>query len=216
MARRRFRRRFRRRPRIPRDVVPHTRLVKVKSTASLSSSAVTTAVGGHTLNLNSLQDPYAGSGTGQPLFYDQIKTFYRTAIVVGARVQTLCYHASGGTAIIFGAYVIPYDTTTVPTVFDHFREMNWTGGQRMITPDIDKTKITHNVSMRKYFGHSNAADSDYEIDMENDGDPAKLCKYQVWIQPIDKATSSNANFIITLEQVVLLKDPFQPGRSTDV
>lgn len=215
--RRRLRRYRRKRSIIPYQVVPRTRLVKMRLCERLSLTGTTGAIGNANIYYNSLQDPLITNGTAQPYYYDQIKTMYRTAIVVGAKASVTFHNTSSTVPVVVGLYLIPWDNSTSINSYEFFREINAKGRQRILSSDIDTCHMSLKISTRKHLGLRNLKDNDdIRCDIENDGDPTKLGAFTILTQALDQTATSTTEAILVLEQVVLLMDPYQPARSTDV
>lgn len=210
----RRRRRFRR-PRVPRSVVPYARLVKLRATEHLTLTGTTGAIATHNIYWNSLQDPFVSDSTNQPLYYDQIKTMYRTAIVLGAKITVQFHNNSSTVPLVAGLYCVPWDNSQSLTNYEYYREASWTGRQRILTSDIDIVTLTQKISGKKFFHQSMKNESDFRADIENDGDPSKLGAAAYFIQALDQAATATCFVVVTLEQVVKLQDPYTPSRSVD-
>lgn len=209
--------RRRRKTAIPQAVVPSTRLVKMRLCERMLLTGTTGATGNANIYYNSLQDPLISNGTNQPYYYDQIKTMYRTAIVVGAKLSVTFHNTSSTVPAVVGLYLIPWDNSTSITNYEYFREIVAKGRQRILSSDIDTCHMSLKISPKKHLGISNFKDADeVKCDIENDGDPSKLGAVTVMSQALDQSSTSTVEAIIVLEQIVILRDPFQPARSVDV
>lgn len=187
--------------------------MKVKTTDHLTFTSTTGAIDTKQINWNNMVDPFVGSSANQPLYYDQIKTMYRTAIVLGAKVTVQFHNNSSTVPIVAGLYIEPFDTTNVPTDYEYFREVSWKGRQRIITSDIDVVVLSQKVSGKKYFRQSLKTEEDFRQDIETDQAPSKIGKMRCFVQSLDQSTTGTALAVVTIEQVVKLLDPYTPGRS---
>lgn len=215
-------RRYRRRRRIPRSVVPSTKLVSVKAVdyQDLVDASTGTLVSKH-FYLNAITDPFATHGTGRPFYYNTMKAVYRSAIVVGSKL-TVTYHLTGTattTAVMVGLYRPPYDSTATlnPNSWEFYREVPFQGRQRILTTEADAVTLMMQTSCKKYFGVQSMRDnSEFIADIENNTDCTKLGYYTIWMQVIDQAAGHGTITVqchCTMEYSVLLMHPITVARS---
>lgn len=208
---------FKRRPRrniIPRAIVPASRVAQVQTTEHLTFTGTTGAIDTKQINWNVITDPFVGSSANQPLYYDQIKTMYRTAIVLGAKITVQMHNNSSTVPIVCGLYVEPYDTSTSVTSYEYFRELPWTGRQRVLSSDVDVAYLSQKISAKKYFKQGVKTEEDFRADIENDGSPTKIGKARLFIQALDQSSTATALAVVTIQQIVKFLDPYTPARST--
>lgn len=116
----RFRTSRRRRTRRIRAVNPRTRLVKLKYAEYFTLDVGVGGLGlGHAFRLNSLYDPNF-SGTGhQPMGYDELATYYKNTMVIGAKVTLRMYNTGNGSSDYAVASLWPrfgQDTPSNPNI----------------------------------------------------------------------------------------------------
>lgn len=214
--RRRFRR-YRKRTIIAKQVVPPSRLVKLRMCERILLTGTTGAIANKSILYNGLQDPLLTDSSQQPYYYDQIKTMYRSATVLGAKVTIQFHNTSSTVPAIVGLYQLPWDNSQTLSSYEFWREISAKGRQRLISSDHDIITMVIKNSTKKHLGLRNVRDnSDLVCDIENDGDPTRLLYNVFFAQAVDQASTATVEAIITLEQVVLLQHPYSPARSTDV
>lgn len=206
------------RKRVPRTIAPHSKLIRVKCTDFLSPGYTSGAIANYYCQLNSVDDPFAGFSTNQPLGYDQWKTLYQKAYVVGAKAKVVCHNGSTS-AIMYGICPMPVSQGSTSLLnYEHYSELPQ-NKQRLLSPDVDHGVLTHSVSVKKHLQVKDIRDNnDLVIDLINETPPSKLCYWHLYSQPVDQTTtvaSGNVQFVITLEYIVLLTDPVVPARSIE-
>lgn len=198
---------------LTKSIAPRTKVICVRSTDRRQLSSTSGAFGSETYHLNNFSDPWGGSGAQQGLFHDQVKALYRSCAVIGAKVTAQVYHSSGAIATHVGLFSKPYDLTTTPNTSEWVIE-SMRGSTRLLTPDIDKTTMIIKGSTKRHFHVSNVNDNaELTQDLENEVAPTKLWEAVFWCQSIDQGTTSVVEAMVTIEQIVLLKDPIIPARS---
>lgn len=215
---RRYRRRFRRRrPRIARSVVPPSRLVRVRCSDYNTLTSTSGAIGTISPYVNGFIKPFGAGNSTQPLYVDQLKTHYRSAVCLGSKI-TVQFHNNTTTtpvAQVVGLYRYPYDVGAVTWTYEYFREASFPGRQRITTSDMDVVTFSMKTSCKKYFGVADMTDgNEFLVDLENETECSKLGNYGVWMQSLDQSTTSSCQIVTTIEYVLLVKDPYTPARST--
>lgn len=216
MGRFRRRRYRRRRTRIARYVVPPMRIVKFRATDFLTLTSTAAAFTSHNPYVNGIIDPFAGSGTGQPLYLNEMKSHYRSAVCVGSKITVQFHNDSSTVPIVVGLYRYPYDVAATSWTYEYLREAAFPGRQRILTSDIDIVTLSMKTSCKRYFGVTNMLDNnEFLVDLENETECTKLGNYTCFIQSLNTTTAptGSAQLIITMEYIVVLKDPFTPARS---
>lgn len=201
---------------IARQVVPSSRLVKMRLCERILLTGTTGAIANKSILYNSLQDPLLTDSTNQPYYYDQVKTMYRSATVLGAKVTVQFHNTSSTVPAVVGLYQLPWDNSQTLSSYEFWREISAKGRQRIISSDVDIVTMVIKNSTKRHLGVSNVKDNqDVVCDIENDGDPTRLLYNVFFCQAVDQASTSTVEAVITLEQVVLLQHPYSPARSVD-
>lgn len=166
--------------------------------------------------VNGLLDPFGNQGTGQPLYYDQLVSHYGNAVVVGSKV-TVQFHNSTTTtpvAQVVGLYRLPFDHPTVSWDYEYLREASFPGRQRITTSDMDVVTFSMKTSCKKYFNTKDiVGNPDFEVDLTVPSECSRLGYYIIFMQSLDQTTTSTCQLVITVDYIVLLKDPNTPARS---
>lgn len=222
-SRRKFRpmrrRAIRRRAVIPRTLMPRNKLVKLKVVDYQNHTHTSGAIAVANIQQNSIDDPFTGLGTGQPLGYDQYKALYKKAIVLASKVFVQV-HNNTSTAIMVGLTAVPYSQgATALTTYEHYMEHPNTKF-RLLSPDVDRVNFGAQIATKKLLQIRNYKDNktELEIDLTNESPPTWLSYWHLWSQPQDQSTTTSGTavqFTITVEYIVLLTDPIIPARSVE-
>lgn len=201
---------------IPQQVVPKSRLVKMRLCERILLTSTSGAIANKSILYNGLQDPLLTDSTNQPYYYDQIKTMYRSGTILGAKVTIQFHNTSSTVPCVVGLYQLPWDNSQTLSSYEFWREISAKGRQRILSSEIDVATFVLKNSTRKHLGIKDAKDnSDLVCDIENDGDPTRLLYNVFFCQAVDQTSTATAEAIITLEQIVLLQHPYSPARSVD-
>lgn len=201
---------------IPCQVVPQSRLVRLRMCERILLTSTSGAIANKSILYNGLQDPLLTDSTNQPYYYDQIKTMYRSGTVIGAKVTVQFHNTSSTVPCVVGLYQLPWDNSQTLSSYEFWREISAKGRQRILSSDVDIITMVLQNSTKRHLGISNVKDnSDLVCDLENDGDPTRLLYNVFFCQAVDQTATATAEAIITLEQVVLLQHPYSPVRSVD-
>lgn len=205
-------RRGMKRRRIPRMLVPFSRVIRMRTSEYVSLAGNTGALASQLISINNLTDPFSLGSSQQPLYYDQVKALYRSAIVIGAKVW-IAGHNSSDDALIWGLGVRPYDVTNEPTSYEWWKELG--AKTRILSKDVDHGVLSASISVKKYFKVKNLTDgSEYVSDIENDTAPTKVGYWILFAQALNQTASITCQCHLTMEYIVLLRDPYVPQRST--
>jgi len=204
--------------RIPPQLAPMRKVVKLKSTFHLSVSAADGSLDSEQIQLNAMSDARAAGGAEQPLGYDQWAAFYKKYTVIGYKVfVTFANHAAYATCV--GVHV---STTSTPkTAYEHYRELPGTA-MKVLTSDIDHCVVAAKGSVKRFFpGVKLMSEDEANGTLETDGsgvDPS--ANYAVWLHVFQQhiahtAEATNISAIVSIERIVVLWDRIIPARSTD-
>lgn len=218
IRRRKQRRRFRRgmvKRRIPRSIAPSQKIIRMRATRYFNLTVASTTALEQTASINDITDPWGGSGSGQPLYYDQVSALYKTAIVIGAKVRGKFYNHSTA-AMVVGISLKPFQNTTTINSYEHFQEMVPTRS-RILSPDVDHGNLSLGTSVKKYFKVNNVRDEEnLSCDLATESGPSWSSNFSIWVQRLDQAvTSSQVQATVTVEYIVLLRDRIIPDRSVE-
>lgn len=201
--------------RIPRAIAPATKLIKCKMSDYLAFTCTSGAIDVKTVNGTNIVDPYGTSSAQQPLGYDQWKTLYRTAYVLGCKVKLTVWN-NDTTACVFGVTVMDKNQgTTALTNYEYYREVPKTRS-RLLSPDVDHGYIVNQTSTKKALNVRNITDNDtLRTNLQSDTAPSETYYIHAWCQPINQAaTMSSVPCVLDVEYLVLLTNPIIPARST--
>lgn len=204
-------RRYIKRRRVPRMLVPQSKVFRMRTT-DYQTLGATGAINILKIAANSIADPFIASGAQRPLYYNELKTLYRTAIVLGAKVKVKC-HNSGTPAIIFGVTKMPYDYSATIDSWEYAEEVGKTKS-RILSNDVDHGYLQIGMGIKNHFRVSNITDgSEYSADIENNGEPSKRAEIFVWAQAMDQTSVWTCDCHVTIDYIVLARDPYIPVRS---
>lgn len=207
----RKRRGLRRRP-IPRALAPPTKLIRCKACQYLNYTPAGTLTKYET-QLNSITDPFVGSGTGQPLGFDQWAALYRYAYVLSSKVIAKV-HNNGSVAAMFGITPCKLNQGTISLAsYAYYMELPETKS-RVLSQETDHVTLTHSVSVKKFLQIKDLRDDkNYRMDIVSATNPTDIAYWHLWGQAMDSAGTIDLDAAVTMEYIVLLVDPIIPARS---
>lgn len=213
------RRRFRKRRRIPRSLTTNSKMIRVRAVDHFVHQTHTGGALEMTpVQLNSIDDPFTSTGTGQPLGYDQWKALYKKAFVAGSKVTLRFVNGDNTYNFMVGLTPMPLSqAATGLTDYEHYMEYPATKSL-IVTPDMDKQWLFSKVSTRKHLHLSKLRDVDeIRVDLVNETAPADLAYWHIWSQPLTKTAdpTGGVEFVVTVEYLVVLIDPVVPSRSVE-
>lgn len=200
---------------IPRTIAPASKLIRCKASNYIAYTCTSGALDMKEVNAVNIVDPFASGSTQQPLGYDQWKSLYRTAYVLGCKVKLTVWN-NDTTALIFGITVTDKDQgTTALTNYEYYREVPRTKS-RLLSPDVDHGVITNQSSTKRVLKIKDLVDDDsLRTDLSNEIAPSQAYYIHTWVQPLNQAaTLSSVPAVIDVEYIVLLTNPVIPARST--
>lgn len=212
--RRRRLRRFRRKLRIT-NLWPAQKIVKFRLSNTAAYTGTAGAIGTNYWKANSLADPTGAATTQLPLGVDQLAALYTKYKILGSRI-TLIAHPETITGAAFVGLCLHNSTTPPATDLDHYRELPRTV-MRMVSPDIDVTKLSMKYSYKGYPHHIKQIKDD---DQQEGGfsttptDPTDVSPYfHIWVQDANKTQNVTFEIQAVIEYIVLLYEPVAPSRS---
>lgn len=214
-----YRRRFRKRrrgiirKRLPRSLTPRTKIITckvVESEARTHTSGALERLNVHTIDIT---DPFGTGSTAQPLGYDQWRTLYDKAKVLGVKVK-FTVHNSGSEPIMMGMNARYPNNISGLNDWEYQCELPGTVS-RILSQDIDHGTLSLKRSTKKLCNIANLKDAqELECDLNTPTAPTIDPIIECWTQPFDKATATDADAIVEVTYIVLLYDPIIPARST--
>lgn len=166
------------------------------------------------VSLLDITDPFQAYGTGQPLGYDQWKNFYNRAKVVGTKV-TFTVHNAGSVAIVFGLNRVPEGEAAAPTPWEYTAEIPGTK-YRILSPEMDHGTLVMKSSTKKFFKIKDIKDTEeIACDLSTDAGPTRDSDISCFFALHNGTTSTNVDWIVKVEYLVLLDKPNVPARSVD-
>lgn len=217
-TRRRYKRRRlgRIRRRIPRVLVPRSKIVRLKTVyAQKAFTSTSGALAMVPVSLFNITDPWVGNSSLQPLGYDQWKVLFNKAFVVGLKV-TVRVHNEGTVGVMFGVSPMPESQGgTGLTQYNHYMELPQTAS-RILSPEMDHAVLVSKVGTARHVGVRKLRDEDqFHVTLAAETQPARDAYVHIWCQPIDQETTNNVELVVTAEYLVVLYDPVIPARSYD-
>jgi len=194
--------RGRRRKYIPRTIQPRTKLIKVKLVHSQTDTP-STSPSVQLVSMNALCDPFVGDLTPdrQPMGFDQWKTLYERAVVVGSKITVRVHNAGAQEPLMVG--ITPGSEilgTTNLGSFEHYMEMPGTKA-KLISQDVDHCIMSHKVSLRKHFAIKNFKDNRAVLStsLNTEALPTRQAFWHIWAQPHDQTTATACDRVFTIE-----------------
>lgn len=195
--------------------IPRSKLVKMRAVFTQQRTCTSGALSYSLFSLNDITDPFVSHATVQPLYYDQLKTLWKKACVVGASIY-MRVHNGGAAACMVGIVPAPESqANTALTEYEHYLELPRCKS-KMLSPDVDREVLGHAVSIKRHFGVRNLKDEDtFHCDLSTDAGPTRTAFWHVFFRPVDKTTTVTLDCVFTLDFIVLLWDRVIPARSSD-
>lgn len=202
---------------IPATLAPKRKLVRMKTSINATLQCTDGVIDKMSINMFNFQDPFSAFSTQQPLGFDQWKTLYNSAVVVGLKVVARIHNRSA-VAIITGITACnETQGTGTLTNSNHYQETKGTKS-RLLSPDVDHLTMFHKVGTKRHIGVKNLMDEDefHCLDLANETAPQRTSYFHLWAQPIDQTTSlidasSNSPQVnVTAEYIILLHDQIIP------
>lgn len=205
--------------RIPRALLPNSKVLRFKTVdcQSLDFSA-STNVQMVAFSMMNLLDPLAASGAQQPLGFDQISALYKRAVVIGVKIILRVHNQSNVAMMVGISPMREAQGTTALGSAEYYMEANGTKS-RLLSPDMDHQLIVHKVGTRRWFGVQSLKDeSALQCELSTPTAPTRDAYIHVWAQPLNVSIAptdgtDRVEFAVTLEHLVRVWDPIIPGRS---
>lgn len=213
---RKYKRRYRGRlrKRLPRSLTTRNKIIRCRMVDSFQATHAAGAMERYLISVTNIVDPLGGGSAQQPLGYDQWKTLYGKAKILGAKVKFTVHNAGTAEPIMMG--INPRYPNASATLADWEYNVEVAGSvHRILSQDVDHGFLTMKRSTKKMLDLKNIKDADdIECNIASDTGPTDNAYIECWTQPFDKTTATAADVIIQIDYIVLLYDPIIPARST--
>lgn len=226
-ARSRTRTRLRRRPRrqrrrgiirrrIPRSLVPHSKLVRATTVYSgtTSTTADLVPVVAANVRCQNINDPTGTSSNQQPLGYDQWAAFYNRAKVVTCKV-TFTVHNASSKAIVYGIQYVPENGDSALSPWQYKAESPG-NINRLLSPDVDHGTISMIRRTKKDMNIKDLKDCD-DVAIALDGTstgPNRNTYLSCWVANHSTSTAGAFDYTVKIDYIILLDQYKIPARST--
>lgn len=215
MKKRRFIRRMRRRANPRLNVSTIAGISSMQKLRYVNQTTLVSLAGGkatHVYNANDLFQPDVTSLTPhQPMKFDQLSAFYNSYVVVGSKitVRLVGSTGTGGTAVPVCWGISLDDNQSVPGDYDanveqgraSYKISNLTNAER-------QSVLTKKFSAKKFFNVTNIKDNVSRIGAFVSASPPDQAGFVLWMQSLDKATSSaTIRFLVTIDYIALFSEP---------
>lgn len=208
--RRIVRKKYRRAP-IPRGPFPVSKVAKLRlATDEQVISSVSGALG--TLNVYA-NWPYFG--TRHAFGWDQWTALYNQATCIGSKI-TIYHHGTGtasATPFLVGIYL-----TDDSTNYTDYRTLieNRRGNFMRCTNNISsyQPRQKHTFSAKKFFNVKDVKDNVDHLGASTASvAPANEALYKVWMQPVDRASTTSCTLTCVMEYIMVFAEPKDPAAS---
>lgn len=202
------------RKRLPRSLTTRTKLIRCRLVDSFQATHAAGAMERYLISMTNIVDPLGGGSANQPLGYDQWKTLYDKAKILGAKVKMTVHNSGTAEPIIMG--LNPRYPNSSTSLADWEYNVEVAGSKsRILSQDVDHGTLVMSKSTKKMLNLKNLKDStDIECDIGSDTGPSLSAYIEAWTQPFDKASATTADVIIQVDYIVMLYDPIVPARSS--
>lgn len=173
----------------------------------LSNTATPGTIAFVTYNLNSLWDPYALLGGGQPRFYDQLFASsgpYLNYRVMGARIKVrfINDNTSAGALSHVGLFIRDGAAGNIGTVNEPIELPNNTFRiLETMNAGNQHTLITKYVNIASEMNVAQVQDNE-DAQAQYNANPADLIQADVWFRPLDLTTGTTIYADVTIDYIV--------------
>lgn len=206
--RRTGKRRMRMTRRMP-NVVPDSKIVKLRYVETVSRNPGTGATATYLFRANSLFDPNFTSTGHQPLGFDQWSIFYDHYTVIGSKI-TAQFLSTTSTPTTGAAVCGIRLADSVSTVADVTTAMEQgTSNYRIMTNAnaSGKVTLTKGFSAKKFFGLKDVKDNRGILGASMTTNPPEDAYFQVFVGPTELSQDlGDINIIVTIEYIAKLTE----------
>lgn len=205
------------RPKLYRPVgIPKQMFARLNYTTYESITLAPAANTYYEYRLNSLFDPEAKTGGGQPYYFNQYKAMYYKYLVYGCKVSVRFASTSANANIIYPTVVAaPYGGPSAPGWGSHLTMQNAKGAVwRQVVPFQMGTGFTKYYNCAEIIGvpkRTYNSDDQYPANVGNN--PATACILQVNFQNYDVSATVGVQMHIRLTYYVKMFDRIEPAAS---
>lgn len=214
---RRTKRRGALKKRIPATLTPRRKLVRCSVTEYVTTDGTSGALDKINISVNDITDPFHTDSTNQPLGYDQWKTLYKQAVVVGGKLTVRAYNPNTYPVMVGVSTAPESQSTTGLSTYEHYMELGGTKA-RILSPDVDHVTYSKKWSVKKFFGLKKLMDEQdvHVTDLTSQTAPTREGQIHVWAQPLDQTVTltTSCQFVIKVDYIIMLHDPIIPSRSS--
>ena len=203
---------------------PKSKLVKMRYIEEITLNPGTAGVISRVYRANSVYDPYQGTGGGQPMSFDSWAAIYNKYTVVGSKCTVIPVLTA--TAQVNPAYFgVSLDTdptnyssvmSSVPQLLEQkykdSTQIKQAGLVQSTGLNTKKNIAIKTFSPKKWFGVTNVMDGANHSALVT-ANPSSEAYFQVWAASINSNDPGSVNFLVTLEYIVLFRDPVIQVRS---
>lgn len=202
------------RRRLPRSLTTRNKIIRCRLVDSFQATHAAGAMERYLISMTNIVDPFGGGSAQQPLGYDQWKTLYSKAKILGAKVKMTVHNAGTAEPIMMG--MNPRYPNASATLADWEYNVEVAGSKsRLLSQDVDHGFLVMARSTKKMMDLKNIKDADdIECNIATDTGPTDTAYIEAWTQPFDKTIATAADIIVQVDYIVLLYDPIIPSRST--
>ena len=203
---------------------PKSKLVKLRYIEEITLNPGTAAAVSQVYRANSVFDPNFSGVGGQPMSFDSWAAIYNKYTVVGSKC-TVIPVLTATSQVTPAYYGVSLDTdstnyssamSTVPQLLEqkykNSTHIKQAGLVQATALNTKKNMATRTFSAKKWFGVSNIMDGANHSALVT-ANPSSEAFFQVWAASINSNDPGNVNFLVTLEYIVLFRDPVIQARS---
>ena len=218
----RRRRKRKRKQRIPTPyqglIVAPRQLVKFKYSTFVQIDASSSTAVSAVYRANGLYDPEGAAGGAQPTGTDHWAQFYTHFTVIGAKCTATFLPSSDSVTLTpqWVGITCSGSSTLVSSDPEAILDQKWTSKKMLTTSDSKGyTKVTKNLSIKKYLGVRNLIDDRANAGVFNSADPAEQVYFHVFCAPYSGFYDPVAvNIPVTIEYIAILHEPKQQAPSS--
>lgn len=206
------------RPSTSYNLVPRTKLLRLKYVETTNFNPGVGTLGSHIFRANSCYDPFQSATGHQPLGWDQVTPLYNHYVVVGSKVKCTFMPAtttSGVSSDPLYCGIFLSDDLTFSTDPNVLIEQGKTNYRLMNTNQTSPGKaiVRQTFSAKRFFNVTNVKDNITRIGAGVGANPSEEAYYVIWAAAPLSGDPPLINVTVELEYLVLMGEPKELAQS---
>lgn len=201
---------------VPRPLIgfPRDRIVEMRYCSFKTLTCTTGVMAEQVVRANSIFDPDATGVGHQALGHDQWASFYKSYIVLGAKIACTVSSSSGQTVPQVTGVYHTSDSGITATGYDTVIEQGKSHYCVTNPSTAIDTKVIHNsFDAKNFYNLKDVKDNKYRIGADFGANPNEMNYFIIWHQSQDQSTTSEVKVIYAITYRVLLTDSQELAQS---